>query len=135
MPSPETKSRLGFIVWCLKSEFYQERLWGPPRGRMSALLRSPWLTLIGHSTPALVVSRLFGSIPSQLVLLSLSEQLRLACAPPSRLTQPSVQRDCWAHAPPRFAFSVMLCKTCLPMVTCWLLPGGLKAPSPLLLEQ
>lgn len=28
MPSPKTKSRLGFIVWCLKSEFYQERLRG-----------------------------------------------------------------------------------------------------------
>lgn len=39
-----------------------------------------------------------------------------------------------AHAPSSFAFSVMLCKTCLPSVTCRLLPGGLKAPSLLLLE-
>lgn len=63
---------------------------GPPRGRVSALLRTPWLILTGHSTPTIVVSMLFGSSPSQLVLLSLSEQLRLACAPPSHLTQPSV---------------------------------------------
>lgn len=135
MPSPQTESWLGFIVCYLKSKFYQDRLWGPPRGRVSALLRTPWLTLTGHSTPAIVVSRLSGSSPSQLVLLSLSEQLQLACAPPSRLTQPSVHSDCRAHAPPRFAFSVLLCKTCLPMVTCWLLPGGLKAPSPFSLER
>lgn len=75
---------------------------GPPRGRVSALLRTPWLILVGHSTPAVVVSRLFGPSPSQLVLLRLSEQLRLACAPPSRLhTQPRVTaRPVPLHASP-----------------------------------
>lgn len=34
-----------------------------------------------------------------------------------------------AHALPSFAFSATLCKTCLPGITCWLLPGGLNIPS------
>lgn len=137
MPSPKIVSQLGFIVWYLRNEFNQALLWGwgwgsQGKGERIAESTAVSIDITQHPCWSLRVSCCFGP-----VLLSLSrptEQLRLACTPPSLHTQLSLQSECPGPRPPSLAFSVMLRKTCLPSATCRLLPGGLKAPSLLFLE-
>lgn len=104
MPSPKTVSQLGFIVWYLRNEFHQELLGGglPGKGAHTAENTRVNVDMTQHPSWSLWFSCCFGPVHFGPAFLNLShhlEQLRLACTPPSHLTQLSLQSECSGPGP------------------------------------